>query len=226
MRTPFKPAAFTLVELLVVISIISLLISILLPALESARKSSRQIVCATRLKQVGLTIGLYTNDAKEYFPVPTDSPTLNAGSVGWLESKFVPAYGPTWAEYMANVYMNGSKRMLECTERPSAGVATGYYVHYGINQNLASGAATGWQRTVEMRKPSDVIMSMDTTNNYLTPTSGFYVFGDWGRAHLRHQGGANLLYVDQHVKYYKMKQDSASCNTPGHPLYGPEHLSR
>jgi len=47
------PYGFTLVELLVVITIISLLAMLLLPVLESARCSTRSVVCLSNLKQVG-----------------------------------------------------------------------------------------------------------------------------------------------------------------------------
>lgn len=48
------PAAFTLVELLVVIAIIGVLIGLLLPAVQAARESARMSACGNNLKQIGL----------------------------------------------------------------------------------------------------------------------------------------------------------------------------
>ncbi len=54
--------AFTLVELLVVISIIGLLIAILVPTLSRARHQVRSVVCSTNLKQLMNGMNLYIVD--------------------------------------------------------------------------------------------------------------------------------------------------------------------
>lgn len=57
-----RGGGFTLIELLVVVAIIALLISILLPALNRARNSARDAVCASNLRQLGISTEYYLRD--------------------------------------------------------------------------------------------------------------------------------------------------------------------
>lgn len=62
--------AFTLVELMVVIAVISMLIMILLPYLQGARERARSTACQNNLRQYGAAMGRYMSDCKGYFIWP------------------------------------------------------------------------------------------------------------------------------------------------------------
>jgi prepilin-type processing-associated H-X9-DG protein/prepilin-type N-terminal cleavage/methylation domain-containing protein len=61
-------AAFTLVELLVVIGIIAILIAMLLPALMRARAAAIDVACKSNLRQIGIMMYAYASDNNACLP--------------------------------------------------------------------------------------------------------------------------------------------------------------
>ncbi len=74
MRTKHKKTAFTIVELLTVMSIIIILISLLLPALNAAKRFSRVVLQKNQFRNIGSGLQIYESDFDEY----PDSDALDA----------------------------------------------------------------------------------------------------------------------------------------------------
>ncbi|MGO9526170.1 MAG: DUF1559 domain-containing protein [Verrucomicrobiia bacterium] len=88
-------SAFSLIELLVVISIVSLLAGMLLPALKQARECARAASCASNLRQIGLATQMYLDDYGRFFLY--EQPVNGGADMLWyfgLESPYCPSCGP------------------------------------------------------------------------------------------------------------------------------------
>lgn len=86
--------AFTLIEFLVVIAIISLLIGILLPALHGARSTSRSVKCISNLRTLGINIQMYSDDHRGVLPRSSHSAGFRA--LPWAASLYEPITGRTF----------------------------------------------------------------------------------------------------------------------------------
>ena len=79
LRIFVSKTGFTLIELLVVVAIIALLTAILLPVFFTVRGKARQTVCVSNLRQIGLAVGMYSEDYDELYPAgndPSDTDTI------------------------------------------------------------------------------------------------------------------------------------------------------
>lgn len=77
-----RKSAFTLIELLIVIAIISILAAILFPVFAQARGKARQTTCLSNEKQIGLGVLMYAQDYDETLPRANYAVPLGTNPLG------------------------------------------------------------------------------------------------------------------------------------------------
>ncbi|MCF7974869.1 MAG: type II secretion system GspH family protein [Phycisphaerae bacterium] len=68
--------AFSLVELLTVLAIMTLLMGVLLPVLGKARTTARRTVCQTHLRGIGAAFRMYLDDNRNIMPYAAQVPSM------------------------------------------------------------------------------------------------------------------------------------------------------
>ena len=140
-----RRAGFTLVELLVVISIISLLISILMPSLSRAREQAKATHCLARLKDIGTTLVTYESIFSDHMPPaewnPQDVQDYEGNEFpegikfGWAEILFAHVYSEevrTPQDYPVQRNYDGERweEYFICRSVGDMGVSSGHYRVY------------------------------------------------------------------------------------------------
>jgi prepilin-type N-terminal cleavage/methylation domain-containing protein/prepilin-type processing-associated H-X9-DG protein len=212
---------FTLVELLVVISIIALLLSILMPSLQSARQQAYRVVCTANMKQMGLMLNLYSQDNKGCLPP----------GYAYLPPKgdFVSRGNLPWHRYLgdAKFWNKDGKHVFLCKSDVSAGFPDSEKVSYKANFDFmpwykyapASGTTFKY---LKMRNPSSKLALVEgraavVRNNVNTALVWMQYFnailppdGSDPRGiglDNRHKRSSNYLWMDWHVSNAKSPPD-------------------
>jgi prepilin-type N-terminal cleavage/methylation domain-containing protein/prepilin-type processing-associated H-X9-DG protein len=116
-----QKAAFTLVELLVVIGIISVLIAMLLPALNKAREQAQMVAGASNMRQIGQAAFMYAQDNHGMLPYAIEwensaGTELNVYNrqtfFGLLAPYLGMKYAPVWTDNAKNPWYE--KSVLVC----------------------------------------------------------------------------------------------------------------
>jgi prepilin-type N-terminal cleavage/methylation domain-containing protein/prepilin-type processing-associated H-X9-DG protein len=211
--------AFTLVELLVVISIIALLLAILMPSLQKAREQGKRVVCASNQKQLGLAYVCYMAENSDKFPgvfslgrwwsfsAPgyylSEPPYLvdNHDPQNDTLGKYVKSPKTWWCPAFPKNYQ--PDRRYPAMDDPEKGNDTSYF--YMVLQTKMPGTI---QKYTAQYKLTDV--KADTA--ILMFDMPYTVNRSLGQRPI-HKDGLTVLFLDGHVEhrhlYYDMTQEIA-----------------
>ena len=79
---------FTLIEILIVMSVIALLVAILIPSLNKSKRYAKTVVCQSNLRQLGVILEMYTDESDGFF----FGGAVGSGWDDWIEI-LEPYYG-------------------------------------------------------------------------------------------------------------------------------------
>jgi len=242
-RTAPVVAAFTLVELLVVIGIIAILIALLMPALARAREQARTIACAAKIHQIGVASLAYANRNQGYLPVPVLGTNLmgglpesaiwatnQAGILDFTQGTLIPDLGgPQIAEELFKCPSHDEPRQLSAFHVVPLMACNFDYV---FNWEVVHGydVRRGWQsrQITEIRSAARKILLFengDTPALNSSPVS-YGPFNDFPElAHLliatRHHNRSNAFFADGHVELFDSLslKDDRFTKDPDSPVY-------
>lgn len=200
---------FTLVELLIVISIIMILTSILLPALSKAKETGKRISCAGNMKQIYLTFRMYSNDYNGWYPGYRDD-----NGFFWPQ-KLTILYFDKYLDPMP--YGRQIASIFKCPSDTMVwkGIYTSYWnlsnscTSYGVNACGSTRTDLFWQWAVNSYPYANRIDMLGTKIMIADGEYGNAVGIIYGpnaditsnsRVFFNHNMQTNILFTDGHIK--------------------------
>jgi prepilin-type N-terminal cleavage/methylation domain-containing protein len=176
-----RPHGFTLVELLVAITIIALLIALLLPALAKARRVSQNLYCKSNLKQYALASVNYFTDFKTFVKgdpyvstfVPSTTKVEHLQLLGnYLGTYVPPGAAATWPKRVLQPKWINCPIATESGKADSVTVGGGRYTGYmylaGIERNTFV-AVQKANYAASLRNENRGVLWSEILDEFITP---------------------------------------------------------
>lgn len=181
-----RHAAFSLVELIVVIGLIALLLAITAPALQSSREQARSVLCSSNIRQ--LLIGLHTYELEnETLPYSLDTNPTNPPPGDYPGNHSYDRMGWWWFNYI-NYYSESKnkKQVLWCPSRQIREFELDFVLHgnYGVNQSICKSASGGSSRAEFIGKSLCTAALPHPGQTFLIVDSGYSIINWWHAADL------------------------------------------
>lgn len=108
-----KRQAFTLIEVLVVVSIIALLVSILIPTLSRAKVQARRVACSAHLHQIGVAMIGYMQYNRDRMPHISYMPSIGPAPLDATKPDGTPQ-DPIYFFDVLKPYLQNQIQVMEC----------------------------------------------------------------------------------------------------------------
>jgi prepilin-type N-terminal cleavage/methylation domain-containing protein/prepilin-type processing-associated H-X9-DG protein len=178
--------AFTLIEILVSIAIISIMAFIIFAIIQSTKSNARKSTCIQNMRNISMEIKMYTND-NDGFPL-TDT------WISWRKGKYPTQICPT----IQNEVEHSLKNDVNFHAEGIPGY--GYNSYLAINNKGDDEAVTEsiiqYPSTTVLLCEEDIHISISQGP---TPINGP---GENDVYFNRHNSGSNFAFVDGHVKWF------------------------
>lgn len=210
LRCRYFSKGFSLLEIMVAIAVLLVVALLATPVYRGMSERTRSLHCQQQLRELWGALNQYIGEHNGQF-IPIDD----------KEGRFngtVPTWGPSWAEYFARFYFNGSKKVLHCPSRPEEwSNAAGYYPDYAYNQRLPQ--ANYFVTLSAVTRPAETVVFADIGRlSGGKRVGGIYSMAAPDHIHYRHTDQtANAVYVDGHVEA-KADPGNLSNFDPAHPF--------
>lgn len=199
---------FTLVELLIIISIIAILASMLLPALNKARDTSIRIACLNNFKQIGVALPMYVDDYNEYYPSKVATP--DGGTYNWQNTFRMYGWAKKLFEYTNSFDIAYCPKDTEWnTNHPKTpdDARMGWYpVSYPWRYPLAAAAEGGYLgraiKINDMRYPTQQVV-INEFRSWHSPI--VQLLGPHSAQKLSSYIKSNALYADGHAEAWTIR---------------------
>lgn len=157
---------FTMVEILVVISVILLLVGILMPALMSSREKGHQTACLSNLKQLSLANNQYSSDHGYFCPARHPEGGRDGYPSFWYGEQIDSTSTPDYSKGYLAKYIGKKQKILNCPSwQDGTDRARGYgYNNYGVGSiaYLAGYDSTNLTHYSRGMQPEDFQMASRT----------------------------------------------------------------